>query len=1025
MDVNGLHDCFVATLQADQNVRKQAELKLREAEQTPGFSGACLDILSTDGVNPAVKSACVIYFKNKVTKSWDPESRRALDKDEKPIIRERLIPAIIKSDKQLRNQFFPILTSIIAFDYPHSWPEFLPTTIGLFQNPQDTSSIYAGLVCFSELTRHYRWKTNEDRSQELDPIIRQYFPSLLQIGNALVEDVSSHSTYESGDMVKLILKIYKFVTYHDLPEPLREQEQVVAWGTFHVRVINMSLPQNVMEIDEDDRKLSPWVKSQKWGYANLFRLFSRYASKSIAQKYNYDGFKKLFITGFVPELLKVYFTRIEQWRHSQVWLSNECLSLLVEFIEHCVLQKALWSLVEPHVNYLISDFAFPILIPNEDVLDMFENDPHEYINMIMDVYEEASSPQMAVLGLLFTLVDKRKKTTLEPIMQFAYNKLVAFQSIPETLEIAKEKESVLRIMGAVVHELTVKKSPYYSQMESFFATFIFPNFKSQFPFLRARTCEVSCKFQSVELTNPENLSTLFQGVFECFKDDKHLPVELGAALALQAFIDVPQFKEAMSTIIVPTVERLLDLSNKIDNDAVSAVIQECVESFSEQLQPFGLGVMQRLSEQLLRLLREIKDAQSNDSDDYDDDSTKEMAALGVINTMITVLLSFENSAETVMKLEECYFPVIEFALTSDLEDYFAEIAELIENSTFLSRSVSPWMWRVFELLMISFKEGSALEFIDEMLAPLKNYLVYGASHLKTNQGYKDALFSVYQSLDPSDSELSLYGSNIVSVSSELAQNFILCLQEDSVPYLPLILTRTVQFLQSEDPAHASGLRYSIELSDVIIAALTQQPANSLSLLSEQQFLPQFFQLWGKIIPSLKRVYDLKLSTLGLLSIINLSSETLVALKLDSVLPQIGKLLGSLLARLPEAIQQLERKRASFNPESSDVIGGGHFDDYESDKEWEDEEGDPEGDEYLKFLESESKKLSQGGFYDDDDEEDFEDDPFSNTSLDPINVFQAFKEAFINSQQTDPNKHALICSQLTPQDQEVLTKASAI
>lgn len=119
-----------------------------------------------------------------------------------------------------------------------------------------------------------------------------------------------------------------------------------------------------------------------------------------------------------------------------------------------------------------------------------------------------------------------------------------------------------------------------------------------------------------------------------------------------------EFKLVLSNVILPTMTKLLDLSNEIDSDAISVVMQDCVENFSAQLQPFGVDLMSKLVQQFMKLAQEIHEASQVDVDDFDgnfdDQGDKVMAALGFINTMITVLLSFENSREICIKLEEIF-----------------------------------------------------------------------------------------------------------------------------------------------------------------------------------------------------------------------------------------------------------------------------------------------------------------------------------------------------------------------------------
>ena len=186
-----------------------------------------------------------------------------------------------------------------------------------------------------------------------------------------------------------------------------------------------------------------------------------------------------------------------------------------------------------------------------------------------------------------------------------------------------------------------------------------------------------------------------------------------------------EFKQVLSNIVLPTMSKLLDLSNEIDNDAISVVMQDCVENFSEQLQPFGVDLMGKLVQQFLKLAHEINEASQADVDDfdgnYDDQGDKAMAALGFINTMITVLLSFENSREICIKLEELFSQAINYVLVNKLDEFFAEVGELMENSTFLLRTVTPVMWDNFKLLYNTFEEGTALMYFEELLACLKNF----------------------------------------------------------------------------------------------------------------------------------------------------------------------------------------------------------------------------------------------------------------------------------------------------------------
>lgn len=143
----------------------------------------------------------------------------------------------------------------------------LDVTGKLLQIPADdseesTSQLYTGLLCFSEICRKFRWVDNLERKFELYPIIESGFPHLLEIGKSLCH---KELTEVSAEMLKLILKVYKFVTYFDLPEPLQTRESMMAWIAFHISIINMKPPAYITtSTSEKDKNLKQVSKCYKW-----------------------------------------------------------------------------------------------------------------------------------------------------------------------------------------------------------------------------------------------------------------------------------------------------------------------------------------------------------------------------------------------------------------------------------------------------------------------------------------------------------------------------------------------------------------------------------------------------------------------------------------------------------------------------------------------------------------------------------------------------------------------------------------
>ncbi|KAG7665139.1 NMD5 [[Candida] subhashii] len=1017
MDANLIIQCLAGTLQPSHEIRVQAETKLREFCQTPGFLGACLDILISD-IAPELKKATAVYFKNRIIRFWN--AKDGIDNDERPIIKDRIIPVIISVEYSVKQQLIPVLRILIACEF-EKWDGLLNTTGELLQS-NNKEGVYTGMLCFSEIARKFKWVPNSDR-KNLDSIISTVFPHLLTIGNSIISSPEEMTEFDA-EIVKLILKAYKFVTYHDLPQSLQSKPSVLAWGEFHASVINMPPPSYVTNssMSEQEKSFLQISKCYKWSIANLYRLFTRYASRTISQKFRYTEFHDLFLNEFIPHFINNFLNIIEQYCQGTRWLSTTALYQLLEFLSHCIVEKSTWLLIKPYYETLLTHLIFPLLCPNDELLETFEIDPVEYINLCFDPTQEYDSPEAAALALLATLVYKRKKTTLTPIITFIHQQLTALQSQEENLDIAKKKEGVFRMLGSISTDLINVQSEYRDQMEPFIQALVIPSLNSKFEFLQARAIEILGQFADIEFKDEQTLSAIFHGILKNFdkpeNEDVSIVVLFESAIAIQSFMIHDEFKKVLSGIILPTMSKLLELSNEIDNDAISTVMQECVENFSEQLQPFGVDLMTKLVSQVMRLAREINEASLVDVDNFDgidDQGDKVMAALGILNTMITVLLSFENSRDICLKLEEIFSEVIEFVLVNEQDDFLAEIGELIENSTFLMRSVSEVMWKNFRLLYLSFEKGLSLMYVEELKPCLLNFLIYGKEDLKNHDELAEMFFKIFELIVGSED----MAYNELIDAFELAQTFILCLEQKSIPYIPAFVKTVLEHYNTQDE-HNSKSSLFINCNNVLISSLIYDSMTTTMLLQQSDKFITFLHNWFLSIPELERVFDLKLSVLGLMNLSMLEFD-------DATIKQVSQNLIILLKKLPVAIDNLEKKRKKFDELDSSAQADADYEgiwQYELGEEDEDDDvtnadqQPEETEKYINFLTNEDLKLKSNGYFDEADEELFE-DPLVATALDSLNIFLTVQGYVNGLKNNNGNRFNLMFGDLNEDDQKIL------
>ena len=396
----------------------------------------------------------------------------------------------------------------------------------------------------------------------------------------------------------------------------------------------------------------------------------RYGNPSTLQKNNSDNyadFSKNFITNFAPEILKAYLQQIEKWVAKTTWLSKPCLSFTLAFLDECVKPKSMWVHLKPHMDTLVSHLLFPILCQSDEDIELFETDPSEYLHRKLNFYEEVSAPDVAATNFLVTLTKSRKKQTFT-ILNFVNVVVNRYESAPDDQKNPREKEGALRMIGTLSSVILAKKSPIADQVEYFFVRHVFPEFRSPHGYLRARACDTLEKFEQLNFKDGNNLIIIYRNILESMADPE-LPVRVEAALALQPLIRHDIIRSAMQQNIPQIMQQLLKLANEVDVDALANVMEDFVEVFAAELTPFAVALTQQLRDTYLRIVRELveRNHQKEGDDNYGEYlDDKSITALGVLQTIGTLILTLESTPDVLAHLETILMPVITNTLENKL-----------------------------------------------------------------------------------------------------------------------------------------------------------------------------------------------------------------------------------------------------------------------------------------------------------------------------------------------------------------------
>ncbi|KAL1955255.1 hypothetical protein VTO42DRAFT_8853 [Malbranchea cinnamomea] len=1014
MDVAALRDRIQATLDTNADNRRQAEADLKYAESQPGFPAALLDILQVEQ-DPGVRLSTVVYLKNRVIRGWAPEkdhtTHKPIPEDEKLPLRNRLIPLLASAAPQIRSQLIPILSKILQYDFPEKWPDYMDITLSLL-NTNDANSVFAGLQCLLAICRVYRFKSGEIRG-EFNKIVEVSFPQLLNIGSRLVDEES----IEAGEMLRTVVKAYKNAIYLELPDFLMTHQATVDWCTLFLRIIGKTPPASSMPEDPEERELNHWWKAKKWAYANLNRLFVRYGSPMTIGKSStpdYTQFSKNFITNFAPEILKGYLQEIDKWVKGQ-WLSKPALSYTLVFLEECIKPKTTWDHLRPHLDNLITHLIFPMLCQTDEDIEMFENDPPEYLHRKLNVYEEVTAPDVAATNFLMQLAKTRKKQTFS-ILAFINGIVSKYEAAPDDQKQPREKEGALRMIGTLSSVILGKKSPIADQVEYFFVRHVFPEFRSPHGYLRARACDTLERFEQLDFKDPNNLMIIYRSILDCLADPA-LPVKVEAALALQPLIRHDVIRTAMQTNIPQIMQQLLNLANEVDVDALADVMEDFVEVFSTELTPFAVALCEQLKDTYMRIIGELLERQSAKPDDdiyggFLDDKT--ITALGVLQTIGTLILTLESTPDVLLRLENILMPVITITLENKLYDLYHEVFEIIDSCTYAAKSISPTMWQAFALLHKTFKSGAQL-YLEDMLPALENYVNYGSAMLIQNPEYLAAIASMVEDIFTSQQS----GGVDRICGCKLAETLMLNLRGHVDQYVPLFINLATPILVNEEPKTKS---YRIHLIEMVINAIYYNPRLALQVLESNNWTNKFFSSWFSNIDAFTRVHDKKLSIVGITSLLTLRPEEVPA-SIQPGWPRLLQGITKLFQSLPQAIKMREEatKESDFAYDE--------YDDYDEENDWNGEtewtdqsEGESadaevtsESAAYIEFLNREAMKFESQ----EDSGDELNEESLLESPLDKVEPYGMFKTALLTLQQEQPHLYDNLTKILNAEEQHII------
>lgn len=999
MDKDSLLKSLAGTLDANYEVRKQCEEQLRYFEQIPGFTNYLLDLITDPSVNFGVQTSAAIFFKNRVANYWAvPELRAATDRyikdDEKPHIKSSVVEVLSKTYKnpQLRVQLSTAISSILDHD---KWDELVDMIPKLISDTSNVDHMYTGLICLYEYTKNYRYAgldTANSKNIVLESVAELMFPILENLTAHLLAD----NSLNSDEMLYLILKIFKFTTFLSLPEYLQQQEKLGLWCQYHLDLINKPLPALVAQADlAEEKALNPRIKAVKWCFANMHRLILRHGG-GVSTKQKDNQFSKMFLATFVPEILNAYWTIIERWSTKQIWLLEASLYHLISFLEQIV-ETPSYSLIEGKLEAILEHVLLPTLNATQETIELYEDEPEEYIRRFFDTSRDNSTSDTASINFLFRL-SSTKFALCANLLLSTINEVFQQRAADRgNLQNAIRTEGALRVLATISYKLDKKNSPVKGQIDQLIHSVVYPELSQEVitktPWLAARACDTIAMFVHT-FADKKILQDIFHGVVFCFQQQDHFPIQLTAIDAMRTLVEDDTIAAQVAEQAPQLMGTLLDMSKNFESDILTTVMDVFVEKFAANLEPYANELSVRLIEQFMKLAHELLEQTSqNGQADID----KEYQAIGIINTLTSLVVSMSASPDVSENLTVLLKDMIKFILENSMALFLGEVMEMLESIVFSTNKMSPVMWELFQTCVDCF-DLYAQDFFDTF-HPFLEAVVH-SGFTSPDMLFQDprvqSMFKVCFSVLTAENVDPVFAH----LAFELLEFSVLTMNKRFQPFITQFLSEIFNIfkaLEAQD-AFDGYMLHHLSILKIFFACLYVDAHTTLQFLNDKQFNAQFFKLWIKDSGDFQSVYGCKLQILAAMSIICTDAMSLVGL--EDLNSEIVGLLVSSLEVLPSAIkarQELIDKDNGVRTATKD---------YEAGEEDDDEFGDE--------------------FYDEDFEADeAELEAMKTTPLDPMNIFGIFAETMMRLQQYNEQHYQAIYMLLDDSQKQVVDRILTI
>jgi len=907
MDVEQLHVVLQQSFSPDANLRGPAEETIRNLKHIKGATVHLLQVAAEKQVQFEVRQAAAIQLKNVCRECWaervnfagyplsEGEGKKPplLDEEDKGRIRPGLVAALLdEPEKSLRDLLAETLHTIVIHDFPQNWPDLIPSLLQTIQHgandPSQGLRVHNALLALRKVCKRYEYKSKEQRGP-LNEIVARSFPLLLPLAQRL--SIPEEHSLEAAMMLKQILKIFWSSTQFYLPggdgkDPspaLSNPESMQPWLDILQRALVKPLPEAStgqpplnQPTNIEERNAWPWWKVKKWAVQIMSRLFSRYGIPSYAED-DAKEFARFFSQNVATQFLGPVCETLNL-RPSGQFCTDRVVHLCLTYVDLAVELSSTYKLLKPHLDFLLYQVCFPTMCLTQEDIDIFENDPHEFVHRQNSPLADFYDPRMSAITLVTDLVKHRGQDVTQNLLGRMTEMLQRYAASPPESKNHIEKDGALLTFGSLAKFL-LAKDKYAQEIEGLLVSSVFPDFNSPVAFLRYRACWMVQQYSTVTWSDDgSNLRTLLQLTLQRLSDPA-LPVQIEASKSLRFLIEADGAEDTLLPVLPQLLTEYFRIMNEIGNDEVVSALQVLLDKFGDHIEPHAIQLVTQLSNAFNQYCTAGED---------EDDDDAAMAAAQCLECIATVLKGICDQPSILKNLEYLLIPLVLKIMGNDGEyiEYLECALDILTFLTYFPDQISPELWQAFPLIYVAFDQW-AYDYLNMMVPCLQSYIqkapdFFLAGKAQLPEGlipYIDLIVSMVAKTVTNDRASETECRYALSLFMSLLHN---CPGKIDM-YIPIINEISLGKLGQQVNADSPLTRVSIY--QILGSALYYNPQRELVELEKRGVTQQVFAKWIKDGEGMDRWLPRKLTILGLTAILQIPAASLPP-SIQQSLPQL-------------------------------------------------------------------------------------------------------------------------------------------